>query len=312
MTQPHAAGALVSTPEDLLRWNIALHNGKLLKDATYRQMITPQGKAVEAEYGFGINNQQFRGEVMLSHGGGIHGFNSFLMYLPESEVGVAIIQNSDSSLSDFRPSEIAFRIAAYALGNPFPEPVVEDLSKSELREYEGVYQINEHENREIRLMGDQLTSKRTGGVPLPLMPIGGDQFLFDNGMDVLKFTRDDGAEISGMELKTIKDSEGTFSALVTTTLPKNISAASLSSAQKERVTGTYQGGPGLILHVRIEGRKILVQLEGQAELEATAQTADLYFLPQTGASLEFAKGDQAPNVTLSQGGRSVTLERAPN
>ena len=41
MTQPHAAGALVSTVDDLLRWNRALHEGLVLKSETYRQMVTP-------------------------------------------------------------------------------------------------------------------------------------------------------------------------------------------------------------------------------------------------------------------------------
>lgn len=49
MTQPHAAGALVSTIDDLLKWNRALHEGTLLKEAGYRAMVTPTGKAVDNE-----------------------------------------------------------------------------------------------------------------------------------------------------------------------------------------------------------------------------------------------------------------------
>ena len=44
MTQPHAAGALVSTVDDLLRWNRALHEGKLLKSGSYRRMITRKAR----------------------------------------------------------------------------------------------------------------------------------------------------------------------------------------------------------------------------------------------------------------------------
>jgi CubicO group peptidase (beta-lactamase class C family) len=61
MTQPHAAGALVSTVDDLLTWNRALHEGKVLQDASYRAMITPVGKAVENNYGFGISTGTLRG-----------------------------------------------------------------------------------------------------------------------------------------------------------------------------------------------------------------------------------------------------------
>src|SRR5690606_21474429 len=55
MSQPHAAGALVSTVDDLLRWNRALHQGKLLHEAGYRAMVVPAGKAAGHDYGFGIS-----------------------------------------------------------------------------------------------------------------------------------------------------------------------------------------------------------------------------------------------------------------
>ena len=44
MTQPHAAGALVSTVDDLLIWNRALHEGRIISDELYREMITPTVK----------------------------------------------------------------------------------------------------------------------------------------------------------------------------------------------------------------------------------------------------------------------------
>lgn len=51
---PFAEGALASTVDDLLRWNRALHEGRVLKDKNYRQMITPVGSAVPEQYGFGL------------------------------------------------------------------------------------------------------------------------------------------------------------------------------------------------------------------------------------------------------------------
>ena len=57
MTQPHAAGALVATIDDLLRWNLALHGGRLLSEDSYRRMTTPEGKAGEAPNRFGADRQ---------------------------------------------------------------------------------------------------------------------------------------------------------------------------------------------------------------------------------------------------------------
>src|SRR5690606_38091554 len=96
MSQPHAAGALVSTVDDLLRWNRALHQGKLLHEAGYRAMVVPAGKAAGHDYGFGISAGTLRGQPQLQHGGGIFGFSSHLLYLPEDEVTVAVLYNADA------------------------------------------------------------------------------------------------------------------------------------------------------------------------------------------------------------------------
>src|SRR5690606_633983 len=96
MTQPHAAGALVSTVDDLLRWNRALHEGRLLGDAGYAAMITPTGKAAEHGYGFGIGSGSLRGRPKLEHGGGIFGFSAYVLYLPDDGLSVAVLYNADS------------------------------------------------------------------------------------------------------------------------------------------------------------------------------------------------------------------------
>ena len=54
-------------------------------------MITPIGKAVDSGYGYGITAGTLRGEPLLQHGGGIFGFSSYLLYLPEEKVTVAVL-----------------------------------------------------------------------------------------------------------------------------------------------------------------------------------------------------------------------------
>jgi CubicO group peptidase (beta-lactamase class C family) len=79
MTIPHGAGALYSTTEDLLRWNLALYGGKLLSAASVKKMTTP----FKNNYGFGIGISATGGPTRYAHNGGINGFNSFLTYYPE-------------------------------------------------------------------------------------------------------------------------------------------------------------------------------------------------------------------------------------
>ena len=75
MTVPHAAGALYSTTEDLLRWERGLFGGKLLKPESLAKMTT----AVKDHYAFGVGVDEKDGRRRISHGGGIEGFNTQLI-----------------------------------------------------------------------------------------------------------------------------------------------------------------------------------------------------------------------------------------
>ena len=102
-------------------WNRALHEGKVLQSDAYRQMITPVGKASDEKYGFGLVMGTLRGRARISHEGGIHGFSTQLIYLPDPDITVVVLQNSDAAV----PGEpgvdvLATRLGAFALGEPFP------------------------------------------------------------------------------------------------------------------------------------------------------------------------------------------------
>ncbi|NZA28262.1 beta-lactamase family protein [Luteimonas sp. SJ-92] len=121
MTQPHAAGALLSTVDDLWRWNRALHGGRVLSAESYRRMVAPEGPAADAghRYGFGIRASTLEGLPMYEHSGGILGFVSMLLYLPEGEITVAVVRNA-TGRGDGSVDLIARRLATAALGAPDP------------------------------------------------------------------------------------------------------------------------------------------------------------------------------------------------
>ena len=120
MTQPHASGALVSNVDDLLTWNRALHEGRVLRSATYRKMITPTGKAADAgvRYGFGVFIERVRNREALWHGGHIFGFTSMLFHLPGPDITVVVLENDDAQSQNEDPTALARKLAAMALGDP--------------------------------------------------------------------------------------------------------------------------------------------------------------------------------------------------
>jgi CubicO group peptidase (beta-lactamase class C family) len=107
MSVPHAAGALYSTTEDLLKWQRGLFGGKVMSAASLRKMTTPY----KNNYAFGLVVREENGHKTISHNGGIEGFNTMLLYYPDRKVTVAVLGNVNGNA----PTEIALKLAEIAI-----------------------------------------------------------------------------------------------------------------------------------------------------------------------------------------------------
>ena len=129
---PVGAGAVVSTPSDLLIFADALFSGKLLSEASLKQMTK-----INDGFGHGIFPFQFYDKKLFGHTGGIDGFSSILAINPDDGIGVAIISNG------FNYNINNIMIAAYSCvyGKPFSIPSFTKITISQelIRNYSGVY-----------------------------------------------------------------------------------------------------------------------------------------------------------------------------
>jgi CubicO group peptidase (beta-lactamase class C family) len=99
MDWPYAAGSIESTTLDLAKWDAALYGEKILGQSDLKQMWTPtvlpSGKT--EPYGFGWQLDKLNGVDIVQHGGGIHGFITFIRRAPEKALTVIVLTNSGSS-----------------------------------------------------------------------------------------------------------------------------------------------------------------------------------------------------------------------
>ncbi|WP_052631564.1 serine hydrolase [Pseudoxanthomonas suwonensis] len=308
MTQPHAAGALVSTVDDLLKWNRALHGGRVLKAETYRQMIEPFQE--DEPYGFGIVHQPFRGAHLLQHGGGIFGFSSYLAYVPDAELTVAVLYNGDARRPPMPGTgTFAHRIAAYAIGRPYPEKKAVAVDVATLASYEGVYRIDKDTARVLRVVDGRLTSQRTGSEAFALIPIGGDQFLFEEGLSRIAFERDAVGKVTAMRFFPDDEGEGEVTSRSDEPLPAARTEVELPAAVLQRLVGRYSH-QGRVLTVALADGRPTAQLAGQPAFEIFAESPTRFFLKVVDAALEFAPGEApASGVTLHQGGKALEYAR---
>jgi len=96
MALPYAAGSLYSTVEDLYKWDQALYTEKLVRSDLKQKLFTPNLE----NYGYGWDirvipaDEPGGGQTMISHGGGINGFNTLEQRLVGDHDLIVIFNNT--------------------------------------------------------------------------------------------------------------------------------------------------------------------------------------------------------------------------
>lgn len=118
---PYAAGSLCSTAGDLVRWNQALHGGRVVSAESYRYMTTPQPleDGTPIRYATGLMIMDDNGRRAITHGGGINGFLSDAWYYPDEDLLVVVLQNSAGQKG---PGQLARQLIEAVIG-PGEAPV---------------------------------------------------------------------------------------------------------------------------------------------------------------------------------------------
>lgn len=93
----HAAGGLFTTPGDLIKWDLALMEGKILKPESYKTMIEPRKLADGRvrNYGCGLGFIQRDGDTVIRHSGAVSGFLAYNAMIPRSKSAIVVMVNCD-------------------------------------------------------------------------------------------------------------------------------------------------------------------------------------------------------------------------
>lgn len=95
MNTPGAAGAMCSTVLDLLAWQRAFNEARPVGPAARDRMRTAHVAASDSTgYGYGLGVGRLDGRILVSHSGGINGFNAYLAHLPDPDLTVVVLTNN--------------------------------------------------------------------------------------------------------------------------------------------------------------------------------------------------------------------------
>ncbi len=175
MTQPFAAGALESTVDDLAKWTQALADGKAADSKLLERAWTPY-KPTESpsDYGYGWSIRTESGERWIGHNGGINGFRSAAVWIPEKKVFVAILRNG---MGGAGPDVLLRRLALEAVGRPEPKRVAIALPAETLDRYVGVYALSPQAKFTISREGNKLVAEAPNKSKVELLAEAEDKFF---------------------------------------------------------------------------------------------------------------------------------------
>jgi CubicO group peptidase (beta-lactamase class C family) len=305
MLLPYSAGSIMSTVEDLYKWNRALLADKLVKKETLEKAWTEyklsDGKGTH--YGYGWFLRQLQGSPTIEHGGAINGYLCNSLYLPKEDVFVAVFSNSNGK----SPENVSMKIAAVSIGKPFNYTEIQ-VPENILDQYIGVYEDENGNQRMITMDKAKLWSQRSGGSKYQIKPFAADKFFFDDSFTILTFNRNS----EGIVTDAVIDDRG-IQVLWTKTnkpLPAHVEIK-LAPETLNRYAGDYQIMPGFILAVTVEGDRIFTQATGQSKVEIYPESETKFFLKVVDATLDFI-ADESGNynkVLLHQGGKDLEGKR---
>ena len=101
-TQSYAGGGLVTTVVDLARWEAALCQKRLLQPSSYDLMLQAASLSdgQSRPYGLGVQLSPYRGHQRVWHGGGIPGFDTYMVRFVKDGLTVIVLTNLNRAGSD--------------------------------------------------------------------------------------------------------------------------------------------------------------------------------------------------------------------
>lgn len=181
---PAAAGAMVSTSADLLKFIQDLFSHKIISEKSLSQMIT-----MTDNYGFGIFSVPFYNTSGFGHNGGIDAFTSALYYFPELKTGYVMLSNGTA----FDNNQITIAAMSLATGKniEIPNFTAANVDPATLQKYAGTYSSTQLPIKiEVREKDGQLFAQATGQGEFPLQAKSQNTFTFDTAGIQLDFDSD--------------------------------------------------------------------------------------------------------------------------
>lgn len=206
MSWAGGAGSLYSTVEDLYTWNEALFHGKVLNDESMKQAFTPvqlnNGEMpLQGAYGYGWSLIPYRGLDIISHGGGLHGYLTYLMRYPADSLTIVTFINQTPPPAMLNPGAAAYNILEYLEWKNMDQQKSYSsaitTTDEELNKFAGKYDYGMGMVLTVTVVNGHIYAQMTNQPRFEIFPMGNDTFFWKVVEARIEFLRDENNKVIG-------------------------------------------------------------------------------------------------------------------
>jgi tetratricopeptide (TPR) repeat protein len=325
MSIPYAAGSLYSTVEDLYLWDQALYTDRVLSAASKELMYKPN--LSDYAYGWAITRTRFGNGVenvpIITHGGGINGFNTTIMRFPAQKNLIVLLDNTSQGASlDSLEREITNIL--YGQPHDLPRMPLADVLLKTIRE-KGIEaalaqyrdlkakepKTYDFREPELNQVGYQLLGQRKVKEAIEIFKLNVAEYpkgfnTYDSLGEAYMIAENTELAIQNYKKSLELNPQNTGAVAMLKRLEAKPGAVA-DAAAYDAYVGEYEVTPTFKATVFKEGEKLMTQATGQPAFELYPESADKFFLKVVEAKVTFTRDDKGlvTGLVIHQGGRDI-------
>jgi hypothetical protein len=237
-------------------------------------------------YGFGLVVSEVRRLPAIWHNGGLQGWSSNLIWLPQQHVTLVALANAMPAAPGLEPATVTRELTSHFLAEEIaslPQPTEDKtVDPKSYAAYAGRYDY-QGAIMTVTVEKDRLFARLTGQAKFEIFPQSADEFFWKITEARVRFLRDDKGEVVAAQHT---QAGHTFKA------PRLAAdAVALTAEQLDAFVGQYQYGPAAVLTVKRDGAQLLAQLTGQPQFPIFPTADDSFEWRVVPAQVRFVKDD---------------------
>lgn len=201
LSYPYASGSILSTVEDMFKWQQALNNNLLIREDIKTKAFTNyavQGK--ETNYGYGWFFNEIGSSLTFEHSGGTRGFSSNGIYLPKEKIYVIILSNCVA----YSVETISTLIASHIIGKPPVHRPIIKLTNNEIEKIIGLYMLDDGRQITVEMNGDEIATVMYS-LKRIIHPYNKNIFFTQGSFEEFEFTINNKQEVTGIIYRNRKE-----------------------------------------------------------------------------------------------------------